>query len=540
MSVQSRAFNPALPSTDPRALALWEFVRREKPWFTPALAAELLEGLPPPTDVDAKELARWLQQKFAARNIKLKLTHAQQAIARVLGKPSWHLLPIHNAVAPRLLCRQLGAADGELYEDWASVKLLMQACITRWAEADPTKVYWVGLVDGTLVLSALEPRGHERAGETVLLEVVAAEGVAHWLDGAATALEGLRRFVENDAILDGFAALSAYLRISRADDSLLSFDDIGNAELVVLRGGAEFARGDELGCWLEIEHSRRSDARYGQPLHGDVVFDGQTWLCGAEALTWHVYEVRKGMVGVGGSRRPLGVEQAASLFRRYQRARRIFKEAPPTRGGKRLLGLRTPSASLASVDLRFVEQAFAQRGLGWPQFAASIDEDVPALTGLLPSPLLPRLAKFLKLEDPSRLFVTPAPSEFIRVASGEALRAYYCAADSIKFGRPAGATPDVARAIENAIENFANVWEMGKSIANGTTRIGGDWQDAPHQAYAAEVDEFVQVLGKLGMAVSATFARSFILRTGKDIFEHQDFPYRDGLTLLVRIAPAQL
>lgn len=346
MSDHVRASADATHSQIAGASVLLDFIRKEKPWFTPGLAEEILQDVPLSTVGDPKELARHLQHAFAARNLKLKLSHAQQAIARVLGHSSWHRLPGRNAaVEPRLMCRMPQTEKVELHTDWTSVRLVMQACVSAWAAADPTRLYWVGLVGGALVLTAMEPRGPAKPGETVLVEVTPVARASDTLTGATTALEGLRRFIEHDAILDGVAALSAHLRLADIGQDMLTFAPIGNAELVVLRNGAEIARGDEYGCWLELDHALRIGDMYGPALKGDVVLDGGTWRVGDESLTWHLFQVGEGMAGVGGSRFPLSEQQSATLYSRYLRARRIFKNAPPTRGGKQLIALKTPDSS---------------------------------------------------------------------------------------------------------------------------------------------------------------------------------------------------
>jgi hypothetical protein len=246
-----------------------------------------------------KELAKRVRVALAANAVKIGHESSLQATARLQGFASFFQVP----KGPNTLeVAVFGAAAAPTFScpDWRTcVPTLTHAC-EHWLESHPSsRLLRLEVSPNLLAIYGLVPDPEHEGGVSPIAAVQPLAG-GTWLEGAASALESLRRRIEESrrATLDGLA-LVRYC--STRDKGALPYcpwgvtqaADAPYSELVLMREdhdlapGYEIVRGDEVACWQQLlqalEGYSPSDIR---------VDEVGAWLCGRARYAWEVVTLR--------------------------------------------------------------------------------------------------------------------------------------------------------------------------------------------------------------------------------------------------------
>lgn len=526
-------------SEEDKAAALWIYIHLKIPRFSSQVALEVVRRLAPHIDESPKSLAKRLRKELQTRGIAIKHAAALNAAARLLGHDSWH------SVSPPAATLKLTTFDGPAGErpiaDWNELGTHLCAIAEEWLAKRESRLFQVRFGPAYMMMNAMvsKANGSEPPESWPLLVVNPTSPSEKWLDGAAPALERLRRFLEESvrSVLDGVEVL----HLCETNRKLPVFtwpqaqsNDVCNSELILLRAdhewdaGYEIARGDEMTCWYQFELAIKDHKRDSISLDEE---DG-TWRVGNGRYVWQFSTLRPTEIVPGLTHAELGPRHSPRLFRRYQLARRIYK------GGlvhheqtKRLEYLGTAPETYL-VDLHALLLAMSKLGLTWEMYCAEIGESAP-MEQRLPTGFLFTLLKRLNLEDPNAVFARPTRSELAKADDDQLLRALLPRVDHVRYRLTRGVTSEIKEVVKNAIEEFAT------SIRLRSLQAGGDFIDRndplPYLVYASDGEELRLKLQEHGLVMYAGVMPHVIPTKGIIEESENTWPFAIGNSLFLDI-----
>jgi hypothetical protein len=387
--------------------------------------------------------------------------------------------------------------------EWrACVRLLADSC-EQWLQANPdSRLLRLEVSPNLLGIQGVVPGGQGVDPMPYPIALVRPLMGGTWLEGAASALEGLRRRVEEaqHATLDGLA-LVRYC--SKRDKGALPYcpwgeaqaTDLPYSELVLMREdhdmttGFEIVRGDEVGCWLQLLLDLKE-----YPLADIQVDEVGAWLCGRARYAWEIVTLRPHEVVPGLSHANLPTDESKHLLRRFQAAMRDSNlQSLGERGRRRLGGIDEPPTH-CRLDAHRVLRALAERGESWEGFCASIGVTAQLPTKPVELGVFLTLAEHLEHADPASLLLRPTRSELSAVTDDQLLRALMPRVNHVRYRVVTGVSQDKRVVIQEAVAEFATSIAM----RNGALPFKSD---LPDLVYSGDGEELRQALEDIGLVM---------------------------------------
>jgi hypothetical protein len=485
-----------LPGNDhARAVALWTFIHARAQSFTLAQAIELdaTLALLPTRRLD--DVAKALEAELRQAGLALKHCHALEAASRYIGYRNLRDATRQHARANFALTR-LTSGAAEYLTTWSEVG----ASLSEMGRP-ASKVLQLSSGSRHVMVSAVDP-ANRNSGMPIALVNPLAGNEGHWLAGAASAFETLRRSFEETgrAVVDGMAVLQLCggqeSRPPSAYSQPVTAEDACNSELVLLREdndlqpGYEVARGDELECWaqLQLALDELSDR--------DIVCDEEdgAWHVGDQRYVWqlatlHPHDYVPGIVMM-----QLGTSESSRLLRRFRHAQRILGTVLPQCGQSKHLDGVGGLPTRCRVDLHRVLHAMKDRGLTWESYSEESGQE-QAMEALLPTGFVFALLERLKLPDPNVVLAKPTRSELRRVVDDQLLRSLMPRVDHVTYRLPRGIASGKRQLIEEAIQNFSSSILVKKMHTAGN--VAGE--PLPHLVFASDPEELRLTLAEENM-----------------------------------------
>jgi len=496
-------------SEEEQAAALWVFIHLKLPRFTSESALQVVRRLAPYMGESPKSLAKRLRRELGARGLTIKHAAALNATARLLGQESWHSIP---AASPALKLLILGRPDNaQPVSDWRELGAILCSIADEWLGERDSRLFQVRFGPNYMMMNAMVARpgsGKDEPPESwPLLVVNPVEMSDTWLEGAGTALERLRRYLEESgrAVLDGFEVL----HLCEANRKVPVFtwpqgkaNDVCNSELILLRAdhewdaGYEIARGDEMTCWYQFELAIRDHRGRDIAINEE---DG-AWRVGDGRYVWQLSTLRPTEIVPGLTHSELGPRHSPRLFRRYQIAKRIYQGSLIHHEQTKRLEYLGTAPETYRVNLHPLLLAMNKLGLTWEAYCSEIGQVTP-MEPRLPTGFVLALLKRLDLEDPNIVFARPTRSELARVDDDQLLRALLPRVDHVLYRLRRGVPDEMKSAVKDAIEEFAT------SIRLRTLQSGGQLVDPkdplPYLVYASDGEELRLKLEEQGLVMYA-------------------------------------
>jgi len=496
-------------SEEEQAAALWVFVHLKTPRFTSESAVQVVRRLMPYMGEPPKSLAKRLRKELAAQGLALKHASTLQAAARLLGHESWHGIP---APSPTLKLLILGRPDNTRpVADWSELGAILCSTADDWLTERNTRLFQVRFGANYMMMNAMVTRegaGTDEPPESwPLLVVNPVEASDTWLDGAGTALERLRRFLEESgrAVLDGVEVL--HLCESNRKGPAYGWpqrkaSEVCNAELILLRAdhewdaGYEIARGDEMSCWYQFELAIKDHRG------ADIAMDEEdgAWHVGTGRYVWQMSTLRPTEIVPGLTLSELGPRHSPRLFRRYQLAKRIYSGRLIHHEQTKRLEYLGTAPETYRVDLHQLLLAMSKLDLTWERYCSEIGQGIP-MEPQLPIGFVLALLKRLDLKDPNIVFARPTRSELARVDDDQLLRALLPRVDHVLYRLRRGIAGPMKSIASEAIAEFAT------SIRLSKLQSGGQFVDPkdplPYLVYASDGEELRLKLEEQGLVMYA-------------------------------------
>lgn len=446
-----------------RAARLRAYVVRKHPRFSLEAAECVVADLKPYWFEPTKTLAKRVRAALATKEVKIGHESSLQATAKLQGFSDFFHVP-KGPDALEIEIFEVDAATLRSSPDWrACAHILIHAC-ERWLESEPSShLLRLDVSPNLLAIYGVVPRLSDEGDVSIPIAIVHPLMCGLWLEGAASALESLRRRVEESgrATLDGLA-LVRYC--STRDKGAVPYcpwgpmqvADAPYSELVLMRqdhdlqSGFEIVRGDEVACWQQL--LKALDGYSPSDIRVDEV---GAWLCGPARFPWEVATLRPHEVVPGLVHSNLPTDESRHLLRRFQTALHRgdlehICDVPPHRLG----GIGEPPTH-CRLDAHRVLRALKERGESWESFCD--------LTGLEPQAPIKQvelgvfltLAEHLEHSDPASLLLRPTRSELSEVTNDRLLRALMPRVNHVRYRLPSGLEMSQHAAIQEAIQEFA-------------------------------------------------------------------------------------
>jgi hypothetical protein len=528
MPVTSPASSPEHASLTPEAQAgaLWTFVQSKAPRFTFDHALQVIKQLSPRPGEDPKTLAKRLRKALQAHGIAFKHTHSLHAVSRLCGYSSWHTND--DADLPRLRFTTFGDLAGlsaarsstQDFPSWSGLATAMVEFVDILAGTGQMRLGVLAMKfgDTSLMLSTPVPArqdAEQQRPQSWPVALIAPQAdTAGWLEGAAPALERLRRHLEERgmAVLDGYAALQLCAESHDVEGAPLSVrvGDVVNSELVLLRedneddplSSYEVARGDEVTCWHQLELAMQDDRTGAMPLL-DITVPGEgvgAWFVNGRRFVWALETLHPREHVPGRTTRFIGPTECQRLLRRYKLAKRIhgggFKYHEQTKGLAYLSG--TPEEY--RVDQHFLLRILSTAGLTWDAYLRNFDAEPMEMTSRLPVGFVFQLLQNLKVDDPNKVFAQPNISEMHRVTDDGLLRALMPRVETVRYVRPRELSKDESEQLHEALDQFGSGLRMQKIVAGGGFPME---KELPYLVYASDAQELFGAVRELGLTMYA-------------------------------------
>lgn len=521
-----------------QAQALAAYIQQRFRRFSSEDAAFVVSDVAPATG-DIKELAGKLKSALKSRGFAVKHDAALNAAARIQGFPSWH--EARNALVANGLVVTWWTREGkpkQVFSDWADLSAALADFCEHWLATQGGRAFQVHV--GTNKLSVTVP-AQEIAGDDFgrrpLAGVVSQEWTGDWAAGAVTALEHLRRRLEETgkAILDGFAV--AQLCQANAPTNFLggSAADARNSELVLreelsLGGHVEIARGDEMACWSELDLVvPPQDAPACEP-------DG-TWSLAGRRFTWHIQTTNSLQSSVVLATVPLRPEQSSRLLRRYRKARDIFQGRLLRYEPHKDLAYFEAVPEIIGIDLDELLARMERQGLTWADYCKECGRAVEK-SSALPRDFLFGLLKRLDTTDPDNVLLEPDRGSMSLVESDEMLSHLMPRIGTVRYRLHASATAQQRHLLAAAVAAFEKA-SIDMQL-NAEEHMLGEAERLPHSNFSRRAGELRACVAETGMDLYAgvmwhlepndSRARDYDL-PGADMW-----PYGISLALLLEIA----
>ena len=485
-----------------RAARVHAYVAQKHPSFSLESAECFVADLEPHRFEPIKVLARRVRAALAAKSVEIGHESSLQATARLQGYSDFFHVP-HGPDTLEIAIFEADAAPPFSSPDWRSCANALGHACDRWLESHPSsRLLRLEVTPNFLaVYGVVSDQGREACGISNPIAVVRPLVGGTWLEGAASALESLRRRIEeaHRATLDGLA-LVRYCS-TRDKDALpycpwgpMQAADAPYSELVLMRedqdlaSGFEIARGDEVSCWQQL-----LGALKGYP-PGDIrVDDVGAWLCGDARYAWEVATLRPHEVVPGLAHSNLPTDESRHLLRRFQAALRggnlqQLRDAVRRRGG-----IDEPPTH-CRLDAHRVLRALNKRNETWENFCTQIGLDPRVPTKQVEFGDFLRLAEHLEHADPASLLQRPTRSELSAVLDDQLLRTLMPRVNHVRYRVPAGLQVSQRRAVDEAVQEFAT----SIAIRNGALPLDAALPDV---VYAGDGEELRLTLENLGMVM---------------------------------------
>ena len=480
------AAEPGILSPEAHAATLWTFVQLKARRFTSADALGVIHDLGDFARLDAKTLARQLQEALTQRGVSIKYTNALQAAARLQGHASYHSPAVARGATPLLQLVSAASWLNRPIQDW---KEGIQ-CFCDYAEGDleggGMHIYQMAFTPTSVTMGTPLTTAHDAQGRAVPeLQLQWSPKGESQLPAAIAGVETLRRRYEETgrAVVDGLAA--AYFCLHNPHQDAHPHDPL-NSELVVIEVtsgpsfGDEVARGDEVKCWAELEKVHPKDRAPAYSM------DGATWAVETCRYEWRLATVR--MTGSAASlvTRPLTETESAKLFRRHRAAvanRRYFVQEDRVKA--------LPSVATAGDQIRLDEEQLAK-------YMATELAQVMAQGKPVSVELLLNLAKRLNIPDPSVLVRKPKRSELTLLRDDELLRTFVSRVQDVVYEVPRRLSDDVVQQVDKAVNMMLTALKLDVVTADGEVHHAFPRRD-PYMVYANQGKELLAQLKRLGL-----------------------------------------
>jgi hypothetical protein len=486
-----------------RAARLHAYVAPKFPQFPIQSAEQLVTELRPYWCDPIKALAKRVRAGLASRGVVIGHQVSLHVTARLQGFD--HLFQVPKG--PDRL--QTVLFDAELAPvnspDWrACAQILVDAC-ERWLAAHPhSRLVRLDVSPNLLTMHGVQPN---EAGESGVEMPIAAVGPLEggmWLEGAASALETLRRRVEESqpqrATLGGLALVRF---CSTRDKEALPYcpwprtqaADAPYSELVLsrqdhdLEPGYEVVRGDEAACWLQL-----LEALGTFPPSSVQLADDGAWQCGTERYVWEVVTLRPHDIVPGLSHSLLPLEESRHLLRRFQAAARGGHLRPVNDLLRRRWGGIDQPPSHCRLDAHRVLHALKARGETWESFSALIGAEPLMPTQPIDMGMFLDLAEHLQHKDPASLLLRPTRSELSPVTCDQLVRALMPRVDHVRYRIPQGLEQEQRQALDEAVQDFAT----SLALRNGALGIRSSLPDV---VFAGDGEELRLALESIGLVM---------------------------------------
>lgn len=527
-------------SPEEQAAALWTFVHLKTPRFPYDEALEVVRRLAPRPDEPPKTLARRVSKELRAKGVSVKHEAALQIAARLLGFESWYAAGQSSA---RLKLTTVGPTGGEqLVESWQQLGPKLCTACDEFLVERPARVFHVRFGPAYVMLSAqvVTAENPEQPQSWPILVVNPLRDEAHWLDDAPSALERLRRYLEETAVavLDGVAALQLCHAYNSRRNFMVptapSAADACNSELILVRAdneldtGYEIARGDEMTCWYQFElaiKDHRSE---------EVTIDEEygAWHVGAGRYVWQLSTLRPKEIIPGLIVHELGFDESERLLRRYRLAKRVFGNRFARQEQTKRLEYLGSVPDTYRIDLHKLLLAMSKAGLTWESYCAEIGDSVP-MKPRLPVGFVLALLERLNLEDPNAVFARPTRAELARVEDDSLLRSLLPRVDHVRYRLARGAPGEVQAVVREAIE------ELSASLLIRISQDHGQLMDPkdplPYLVFGQDGEELRLKLAEHGLVIYAGVMPN--LRLTKGVIEQREgvSPFAVGYSLYLDI-----
>lgn len=516
MTTTSPATNSALEASSEQgqAFALWTFVHLKTPRFTSSTALDVIQQLAPRPEEEPKTVARRLREVLLKYGVALKQTAALEAAARLLGHASWHAA---NRSSSKLTLKlmQPGLSGDTSFSDWQTLVAPLYAACETWLHQTGGRIFELSFGPTYMMLNAQVARESETAeyGKPAqtwpLVTVTPIESSTNWLDGAPSALETLRRRLEETgkAVLDGVAVMqlcAAYRSNSSIDMHGAKLDDVCNSELVLMRednelnpaSGYEIARGDELLCWAQLELAGTGDDTGGRP-QNVVVRDG-AWFIDDARFVWQLATLRPNDIIPGLINRELNNEDVTKLWRRYRLTRNVFPNGLAHRQAPKRLDYLGSLPETYRVNLHNLLLEMNKAGLTWETYCAEIGNQVPMEPNLNVGFVI-SLVERLGLKEPNKIFARPNRSQLVKVTDDTLLRALVPRVDHVSYRLPYGLGVELKDIVRDAVEEFSASLRTQKLIEGGA--FVSKENPLPHLVYSNDAEDLRLTLLEHGLVM---------------------------------------
>jgi hypothetical protein len=530
------------PSPDAQAVALWTFVRLRVPRFTSEGALEIVKSLAPAADEAPQKLAWRLRRELAARGVYLKHTHALEAASRLLGHRSWHSARSCVRPAPTLRLNCLSSSGEILLPSWEELSQHLRAVCDVGLQESKSRIIRSRFETRSFTLSVAIDAARERQDGRTWLPLLIVTPIGEdedttWLDGSATCLEKLRRYLEEShrAILDGVAVIELCTQHKSVGLGLLPeplrASDAANTELVLLReddqqdpgSRFEIARGDEMICWSQLEMAEDHHEQ-------EIRIDEETgaWHVGRARYVWEFSTLRPMDYIPGLLTSNLSVRQSHKLLRRYKRAKQMLSgHVTYDETTKSLEYLGAPDESYR-VDLQTLLHAMKNGGITWEPYCAEIGV-TQLLEPKLPLGFILGLLERLNLSNPNVIWARPTQAEMAPVDDDGLLRALLPRVDHITYRLRPGLDSALKMQVQEAIA------ELSTSIAL-QKQIGFTLEDPlPYLVYGGDGEELRVALEELGLKMRAAVIPHLIKTDGATDKSLNLAPFAFGFSLYLDI-----
>jgi hypothetical protein len=482
-------------SASDQAAALWTFVHLKIPRFTTAAALNVVEALAPAPDEEPKLLARRLRKELERFGVALKHVNAIEAAVRLQGQRSWHGA---ERVPPRAGLKVFGvleqAEKSAEFGSWVNAA----KTLADWAEAavrhSGLKVLELQVAENYVLLTApwvTADKGRKVGQSLPVFLVNPLQGSPTWLDGAASALETVRRRIEETglAVLEGLANLQC----------VAAAVDAPNTELVLVQtpgepeAGFEIARGTEITCWAQFDLARAESSDASTV----VTAEGVAWRRGRDRFVWQVCTARADGPIPSVEYAQLGVHEVAHLLHRYRLARRVMRDGIQQADLVKMMPLFGAMASVFRVRPDRIRTELAKAGRTWEDFIRGVD-DPPELSTVLPAGILLQLVGELRPSNPNIFFASPPREHLVHVHDDKMLRSMIPQLDHVRFRLTPSADDSLRATVKTAVEELYASMRMRKMTAMGVIKSS---EPLPDLVYSGDAQDLLDVLYENGLTV---------------------------------------
>lgn len=538
-------------SPEAQAVALWTYVHLRTPRFSTEAALAVVQRLRPGSEESPKDLAKRLRKELQAQGVALKHTHALHAASRLMNFESWHTNA--EAKSPRLkLVTFEPTVEERLFTTWHDLADELRGWCDELLAKTPAQHHIIQLnfADQHMTLSTPVVVGkdeQERVESCPLAAVTSISGQQNWLNGAAGALEKVRRHLEETgvAILDGYAVLSLCTQASHKGDTTqpVTPADACNSELVLVRedneddphSGFEIARGDEMTCWHQLELAVRDektrelgDMRVTVPVEGVGA-----WIVNGERYVWQLQTIHPNDYVPGLVTAQLGIHDCERLLRRYLLAKRMYRQGlHHHQQTKQVAYLGRPSESYR-VNLHFVLHEMRNAGFTWESYCERFQTENLEMQAELPFGFILQLVDNLKIENPNKVFAQPNRSEMALVEDDSLIRALLPRVNFVRYTRPQNLEPELATALNEAVQDFNNSLRLRQMESAGGFTI-----NLPYLVYASDGEELRAKAEELGLRMYAAAVPHLVSTEGIVEKLPNMWPWATGHALFLRFERA--